>query len=1030
MGALRALTRPATILRLPGLRPSGVRSRLGRITCLLACLFGGLLPVDLRAEEPVEAFLEQLVSRGYDDLAAEYLERLEGSPRVSPNFRDGLKLLQGEVLLAQAKRSATVDAARDSLKQAQASFEAFVKDQPEKAESILAKLRLATVESELGRLHLAEAKAKAATESERSASHNAARERFTSAAKQLRASMSELEAAVDKLPGAAVGVDDETAGRRERLKQEVVQAKVTLAVVLFEQAETYEDQETQASRLKQAEELFRELATNYRRKLAGLTAQLYQGRCRKRLGDLRGAVAFFEDLVVLPSDEEVLRPLKTRALHAAMECWLEPELQELETARQRAEVWLNQQRSHERSDRDWLGVQLMLARTYKQLVDQGDQKKPGLMLGEARKLAEHVARFASEHQQPAQTLLVDLGVDPAEGPTIPEVSTFEEAYLAAQNALSRRQLASQALLRLQQTGSSTSEVTEQLRIAKSQVAAEERAAITLFRRALVLADDKTNEEQIVQVRHYLCTLYYYAGDYPAAAVMGEFLAMRYPATTAGKESASVVLAAYVQLYGDGKQPWSDSVEARMVRAAEAMARNWEGEPAADAAWATLVNLAVRRNDATEAVRILDRMTEGSAQKVQAAVSAGQALWNLSVQQSQAGENDATVSETRQRAVELLNQSLAVDAASPPSIVTLNARLILAQHLTATNDAVQAVKLLDEPKQGPRALIEEGHPLVSAPDMMRRILTTSILTYIAALPNAENAESLVDKTLDSLDRLQKLPDHDAVGLSSTYLALARNLERQVAESQGTRQAVIIRAYRQFLDRAASTTDEFEIRMWLADAYLNLGQIVAKGAGGKEKSAPLFEQATQAYRQLMDQAAQGNATLSPQQQLLIQTRLAAAFAAQGDYRTSIAQFVKILRQQPNQVYVQLEAARTLMRWGDAGSVDAYRQAIEGAEPDARTRKNIVWGFGRLAKLVASNAALANTFFEARRTMAEARYKIALKQSKSEREKSLARAERVLLMTARLYPELGGDENKTQYDELMRKIQKALGKTVTGI
>ena len=80
-----------------------------------------------------------------------------------------------------------------------------------------------------------------------------------------------------------------------------------------------------------------------------------------------------------------------------------------------------------------------------------------------------------------------------------------------------------------------------------------------FRLALALAGkgpakDRPDAEQLNTARYYLCFLYYEAGQYYDAAVLGDFLA-RHAAdkTPRGAQGAKIVLASYIKLYGDSKQ---------------------------------------------------------------------------------------------------------------------------------------------------------------------------------------------------------------------------------------------------------------------------------------------------------------------------------------------------------------------------------------------------------------------------------------------------------------------------------------------
>ena len=55
-----------------------------------------------RAAEPGDEFLSELATRGYDDVALAYLDRLERSPSVSIESKALIKFQRGEVLVRLA----------------------------------------------------------------------------------------------------------------------------------------------------------------------------------------------------------------------------------------------------------------------------------------------------------------------------------------------------------------------------------------------------------------------------------------------------------------------------------------------------------------------------------------------------------------------------------------------------------------------------------------------------------------------------------------------------------------------------------------------------------------------------------------------------------------------------------------------------------------------------------------------------------------------------------------------------------------
>jgi hypothetical protein len=143
------------------------------------------------------------------------------------------------------------------------------------------------------------------------------------------------------------------------------------------------------------------------------------------------------------------------------------------------------------------------------------------------------------------------------------------------------------------------------------------------------------------------------------------------------------------------------------------------------------------------------------------------------------------------------------------------------------------------------------------------------------------------------------------------------------------------------------------------------------------------------------------------------------------------------------VQIEAARTYQDWGSFKDKDAhenYMRAILGARPDknnpdmAKKNKNIIWGWGEIARMTAPTAAGAQykeQFHEARYNLALCRYNYAVAQKDAAKKKeNFQRAKTDIAIIAGFYPDLGGDKWRTQYDSLLKVVQKALGEKALGL
>jgi hypothetical protein len=133
-------------------------------------------------------------------------------------------------------------------------------------------------------------------------------------------------------------------------------------------------------------------------------------------------------------------------------------------------------------------------------------------------------------------------------------------------------------------------------------------------------------------------------------------------------------------------------------------------------------------------------------------------------------------------------------------------------------------------------------------------------------------------------------------------------------------------------------------------------------------------------------------------------------------------------------QIEAAKLYQDWGGTGKgqEENYVRAIVGARPDpAKNNQNIIWGWGEIARRTANHPQFKDQFYEARYNVAHCRYLYAMAQTDpAKKTEQLKRAKSDIALTAGLYPELGGEERKRQFDNLLRTIQKELGERTGGL
>src|SRR6185312_13789066 len=135
--------------------------------------------------------------------------------------------------------------------------------------------------------------------------------------------------------------------------------------------------------------------------------------------------------------------------------------------------------------------------------------------------------------------------------------------------------------------------------------------------------------------------------------------------------------------------------------------------------------------------------------------------------------------------------------------------------------------------------------------------------------------------------------------------------------------------------------------------------------------------------------------------------------------------ILKEKEAMLDVQRIAALTYQERGQREDPKFLENAILGGYKSKPTDRNRIWGWVRIST-VAKNAARTNekfrdSFFEARYNIARCRYLAALKQTGDARRQDLVKSKQGVLTLRQLYPDLGGDRWKPQFDKLLKDIQR---------
>ena len=162
--------------------------------------------------------------------------------------------------------------------------------------------------------------------------------------------------------------------------------------------------------------------------------------------------------------------------------------------------------------------------------------------------------------------------------------------------------------------------------------------------------------------------------------------------------------------------------------------------------------------------------------------------------------------------------------------------------------------------------------------------------------------------------------------------------------------------------------------------------------------------------------------------LKLRAAVAERSAGNYDKAIAMLSGLLKEKPQLLPAQVEAAKTYQLRGENDNPDYYVPAIKGGGTGIGQN---IWGWGKLALQTSRDPQFRDIFHEARYNIAVCRSRFGETQNdKTKKKELLTLAKSDISNTKQFEPTLGGDKWKPLYDKLLRNIQQQLHEPVVGL
>lgn len=835
--------------------------------------------------------------------------------------------------------------------------------------------------------------------------------------------------------------------RQDSLRAELLQTRLLVGNAIYEKAKAFPTGSPEWKQfVREAAERYRRLFDKYPKWGAGLYARYYEGRAyaalaqaetapeeRRKLFDT--ALLTLANVRGLEGDSGFIPSLRAKAVNASLEAWLETK--QYDAFDQRLERLAMANVPADRLDADWLGMKYRAARLLveKAEVLPADQRgrKP-TMLRDAKKLATEVARHNRDLAREARALLESLGravVDDDDDPAQVFASAYDIAA-GAMTAMQEKQAEAKA--------AAAAGKAEEAAAAEAAAATERSRAIDSLRRALARGEGIPPDD-LNRARALLTFLLYDARRHHDAAVLGTFLAERYPGAKGARQAAKIAMASWQALGREGPEAWRGAARTRMADLAATIVRTWPKEAEAADAAQVAIAAAAEAHDVERLTAIVAAVPADAVKGHETLLRAGGALWREVLDRRRLPEDARPPAEQlaawKAQAVDALDRGLAaVPADAPAGPVAVSAGLARLQIAMEDGDDALAARLVDQPQWGAWPLLSSG------------ALTGTVAENAAAvaLRYFIQAQAL-DKAQEAMQKLEAAagsgPEASAK-LTGIYLAMGRDLQGQLEALAGggagaesdPRVAALLAGFERFLDGVAKRDPKVASQMWVATTYLSLGSGTGSGSVvPKARASAYLARAAEVLQGLLSRAEAAPAAGGEELARFvpaIRLKLAGVSRELGRWDEALAHVDWILSdpRRQNALDVQVQAAETLQAAGER-STDAaaaarwLREAIAGRKSGG----GVAWGWGGIANRLARQAAdpraadVRSKFFDARLAVVRCRLAL-LEKPGQDKAKLLQMAANDVAITYRLYPDLGGDAFRAQFDALLRRIQKERG------
>ena len=464
----------------------------------------------------------------------------------------------------------------------------------------------------------------------------------------------------------------------------------------------------------------------------------------------------------------------------------------------------------------------------------------------------------------------------------------------------------------------------------------------LTRHAFQIANESGDTEKRNELVYLLAYLSFTANRFPEAAIYGEVAAKWGDSESEATHEAAMIALASCQ--GANASHWGSAEQVGELNQMKAIANlideRWPDDPQRDVIWMSLGQSYFAFGQPLMATKAFQRIDKESKEYEAAQLGSGQAYWthfiDLASTESPDAEKLVGLLESTKKHLGNAVESMQKGDAKPTSTL-LSVKLILAKVTDRLGDSKLALQWLEGNPYPVTKTMKTGESKDASKVSVDASFMRSVFDLVYRLKTELHDWEGARQALQSLENAAS--ENGDSNFSVRHLALAKGLIGELIQADRIT-VTQVDELKTLLDEVQSSSKQHadSMQLWIAKTWTDFGE----NAENQEVAANCYEMAQQAYERALKQP-----DLTKELTQSVQLRLAELAQKRGDSSTSLKTLTEILKQAPNAISLQMQAAHALEQKAfEQESVAGLLDAINGPRKEnGQGDSSPLWGWVKL-------------------------------------------------------------------------------------